>query len=125
MIDVRIDIDKKFDKDLKNLTSVEKNLIEKKVNLVIDLMRAKQSTSHHLSKIHKFHFGADMDSSIYALKVNKDLRIILTSEEDPLFNEHILTLLRVVKHDDLDKTFRGIGESLNQSFLNKGGNQNG
>jgi mRNA-degrading endonuclease YafQ of YafQ-DinJ toxin-antitoxin module len=125
MIDVRIDIDKKFDKDLKKLTSVEKSMIEKKINLIIDLIRAEQSTSQHLSKIHKFHFGADMDSSLYVLRVNKDLRIILTSEEDPLFNEHILTLLRVVRHDDLDKTFKGIGESLFQSFLNRGGQENG
>lgn len=124
-MDVRIDIDKKFDKDLKKLSSLDQNTIAKKINQLIDLLKDNQNTSNHLHKIHKFHFGANLDSSLYVLKTNKDLRVILTSEEDPLFGEHILTLLRIVKHDDLDKTFRGIAESFNQSFLFKGGKENG
>ena len=120
-MDVRIDIDKKFDKDLKKISSLDQNTIAKKINQVVELLKDNQNTSSHLNKIHKFHFGGNLDSSLYVLKINKDLRIILTSEEDPLFDEHILTLLRIVKHDDLDKTFRGLAESFNQSFLFKGG----
>ncbi len=124
-MDVRIDIEKKFDKDIKKLSSLDQTTISKKINQLIELLKEEKNTSAHLHKIHKFSIGGNLDSSLYVLKINKDLRIILTSEDDPLFNEHILTLLRVVRHDDLDKTFRGLAESFNQSFLFKGGKENG
>lgn len=124
-MDVRIDIEKKFDKDIKKLSSLDQTVISKKINQLVDLLKEEKNTSTYLYKIHKFSIGGNLDSSLYVLKINKDLRIILTSEEDPLFNEHILTLLRVVRHDDLDKIFRGISESFNQSFLFKGGKENG
>ena len=124
-MDVRINIDKKFDKDTRRLSGVEMKTLKQKVNLLVDLVRGGLDTSAHLSKLYSYSFGMDLDSSLYVMKINKTLRLVLTSEEDPLFNEYILTLMRVVKLDDLDKVFKGIAESLNQQFLNKGGRKNG
>jgi mRNA-degrading endonuclease YafQ of YafQ-DinJ toxin-antitoxin module len=124
-MDVRIDIEKNFDNDIKKLSSWNQTVISKKINQLIDLLKEEKNTSSHLYKVHKFSIGGNLDSSLYVLKINKELRIILTSEEDPLFNEHIITLLRVVRHDDLDKTFRGLAEAFNQSFLFKVGKENG
>lgn len=124
-MDVRIDIDKKFDKDLKKLSAKDNDTIAKKLNHLIELIRTGQNTSSRLFKLHKIHFQENLDSSLYVFKVNTDLRILLTSEEDPLFDEHILTLLRVVHHKDLEKIYSGLAQSLYQSFINKRNDLNG
>jgi hypothetical protein len=57
------------------------------------------------------------ESSLYTLKVSYQLRLILSVDEDPIFGQVIFTLFRVVKHDDLDKAYRGVAESLYQDLL--------
>jgi len=121
-MDVRIDIDKKFDKDLKKISSKDNETIAKKINILIGLIRNDQDTSKHLLKLHKIQFSENLDSSLYVFKVNNKLRILLTSEEDPLFDEHILTLLRIAHHKDLNRLYSGLAESLYQSFINKKNN---
>jgi mRNA-degrading endonuclease RelE of RelBE toxin-antitoxin system len=125
-MNVRIDIDKKFDRDLKKISSLDQSVISKKINQLIDLLKEEKNTSTYLHKIRQFSKEeGNLDSSLYVLKIKRDLRIILTSEEDPLFNEHIITLLRIVKNDDLEKIFRGLAASFNKSFLFNGGRKNG
>jgi len=123
-MDVVINIEKKFEKDRKKLKSQELKAISDKINQLIEIIREGKITSPYITKLHKIRIGPDMDSSIYTMKINMELRLILTSEDDPLFNEHIITLLRVVRHKDLEKTFMGIAESINQSLL-IGGKNNG
>ncbi|MBS1503356.1 MAG: hypothetical protein JST32_14905 [Bacteroidetes bacterium] len=120
-MDVRIDIDQKFERDIRKLTPSDNKVVENKINHLIGLIRADQKLSNHLSKIHKYKIGEDFDGSLFSFRVNKGLRILLTSEEDPIFNEHILTLLRIVKVDELEKTFKSLAESFNQSFIFKKG----
>jgi hypothetical protein len=60
----------------------------------------------------------DLSSSLFVFKIDVQLRAILTFEKDPLFNQSIITLLRVVNHDDLDKTFKSVSESLYQDMVN-------
>jgi len=62
----------------------------------------------------------DDESSLYALRVNKDIRIILTVDDDPLFDQILITLLHVVRHSNLNKVFNGIAESIYQNTLNAG-----
>jgi mRNA-degrading endonuclease YafQ of YafQ-DinJ toxin-antitoxin module len=124
-MDVIVNIGEKFDKDVKKFPTNLQKQIEKKVTHLIKLLQEGLNTSSHLSKIHNYQIGLNMDVSLYVLKVNKDLRVILTSEEDPLFNEHILTLVKIVKHNDLDVTFKNIAESIIQSVRNKDNKGNG
>jgi len=121
-MEVRINITKGFEKDLGKLTSQEQSAIKKKLNYLIELIRSGNSTSSHLYRLHKIHLIEKLESSLYIFKVNKDIRIILTSENDPLFDEHLLTLLKVVRHKDLEKSFKSVSESIYQSLIHKGEN---
>jgi hypothetical protein len=58
-----------------------------------------------------------MDSTLYSMKVGHNLRILLAVDDDPLFDQTIFTLLRVIQHKDLSKAYKGIAESLYQSTL--------
>jgi hypothetical protein len=42
--------------------------------------------------------------------------VILAIDEDPIFEQIILTLFRVFKHGDLEKVYKSIAESLYQEF---------
>ncbi len=57
-----------------------------------------------------------LESSLYVLRVSPQIRVILTIEADPLFDQKVITLFRVVKHDDMERAFNSIAESLYQQF---------
>ena len=118
-MEVRIDITKAFEKDLGKFSTQEQSAISKKINHLIELIRSENSTSSHLYRLHKINLIENLESSLYIFKVNKDIRIILTSENDPLFDEHLLTLLKIVRHKDLEKSFKSVSESIYQSLIHK------
>ena len=126
-MEIQIDITKDFDKDLKKLTAIENKTTTIKINSLIDLIRSGQRTRNllnSLNKLPKIKMN-DFDSSLYIYKINKTLRVILTLEDDPLFNQKILTLLRIINHSKLELTFKGLQESIYQSIINKGEKKNG
>lgn len=124
-MDIRIDITKEFHKELARFSPEEQSIIKTKLNYLIEIIKSGNSTSQILYRSHKVQLAGNLESSLYILKVNKDIRIILTSEKDPLFNEHILTLFKIVRRGDLEKSFKGITESLYQSLINRKGEKNG
>lgn len=66
-----------------------------------------------------------LDSSLYVLRASPQIRVILTIEEDPLFDQKIVTLFRVVRHDDMDRAFNSIAESLYQHLRSLEDGDNG
>jgi mRNA-degrading endonuclease YafQ of YafQ-DinJ toxin-antitoxin module len=119
-MDVQIDITDDFEKDLGKVSKLDNQLITKKINHLIELLNNDQSISRHLYRLHKIAPINDLNSSLYIFKVNKTIRVILTFEDDPLFDQKIITLLRVANHSKLDRVFKGLQESIYQSYLNKG-----
>nr|WP_228057540.1 hypothetical protein [Tychonema sp. LEGE 07203] len=57
------------------------------------------------------------ESSLYTLKVSRTLTVIWAVDEDPIFEQVIFTLFRAVKHDDLDRAYQRVAESLYQDML--------
>jgi len=43
--------------------------------------------------------------------------VIWAVDEDPIFGQIIFTLFRAVKHDDLDRAYQGVAESLYQDMI--------
>ena len=56
------------------------------------------------------------ESSLYFLKVSEKLSVILTIDEDPIFDQFIVTLFRAVKHDKLNRAYQSVAESLYQEL---------
>lgn len=61
----------------------------------------------------------EYESSLYVLKASQKIRVILSIDEDPIFNRVVLTLFRAVRHDDLDAAQKDIAESLYQGLLHR------
>ena len=109
-----------FEKDLKRLDPKDIHRIVYKINTYCSLLQKQPALFFKYAKRPLMPYLAKgLKSSMYTLRIDKDVRVILTVDEDPLFNQIIVTLIRVVRHNDLNKTFGSIAESLYQKNLIK------
>jgi hypothetical protein len=51
------------------------------------------------------------------MQISPESRIILTVDEDPIFDQVILTLFRVANRDDFNKAYQVVVESLYKDLL--------
>lgn len=117
-MDVLIESTRSFEKDLGRLSNDEKAITVKKINDCASLFPTqKVDVYRKLRRLPLLSGLNGYESSLYTLKVSQKLRVILAVDEDPIFGQVIFTLFRVVKHDDLDKAYQGIAESLYQEIL--------
>lgn len=119
-VDVLIESTRSFEKDLGRLSEEEKATTVKKINDCASLFPTQKADVYR--KLRRLPLPSDIngyESSLYTLRVSQKLRVILTVDEDPIFGQVIFTLFRVVKHDDLDKAYKSIAESLYQGLLHQ------
>ncbi|QLE52137.1 hypothetical protein FD724_31525 [Nostoc sp. C057] len=117
-MDVLIESTSSFEKDLGRLSEDEKTAAVQKINNCASLFPTQKADVYR--KLRRLPLPSDIngyESSLYTLRVSQKLRVILTVDEDPIFGQVIFTLFRVVKHDDLDKAYKGVAESLYQELL--------
>ena len=109
---------KQFEKDLQDLQADDAQLVISHLNRNCSLLKQDQAAFYRtVNKPMAVLLKEGMDSTLYSMKVGHDLRILLAVDEDPLFDQTIFTLLRLVRHKDLSKAYKGIAESLYQSTL--------
>jgi hypothetical protein len=117
-VDILIESTRNFEQDLERLSNEEKAITLKKINDCASLFPTqKVDVYRKLRRLPLLSGLNGYESSLYTLKVSQKLRVILAVDEDPIFGQVIFTLFRVVKHDDMDKAYRGIAESLYQEIL--------
>ncbi|BBD64601.1 hypothetical protein NIES4072_17370 [Nostoc commune NIES-4072] len=119
-MDVLIESTRSFEKDLGRLSEDEKATTVKKINDCASLFPTQKADVYR--KLRRLPLPSHIngyESSLYTLRVSQKLRVILTVDEDPIFGQVIFTLFRVVKHDDLDKAYKGVAESLYQGLLHQ------
>jgi len=103
-----------FEKDLQKLNSKEQEKVSSKIDEIVELIKDDISPNQHKDlrkiRIQLNHYTP----SLYLLKITRSLRIFLFLVDDPIFNQKILTLLRVFPRDDLEKVLGGLAESYYQ-----------
>lgn len=119
-MDILIESTKGFEKDLSRLSEDERAAAIKKINDCASLFPTHKTDVYR--KLHRLPLPSPLngyESSLYTLRLSQKLRAILAVDEDPIFRQVIFTLFRAVKHDDIDKAYKGIAESLYQELLQK------
>ncbi|MBC6431836.1 hypothetical protein FM036_14000 [Nostoc sp. HG1] len=117
-MDVLIESTRSFEKDLGRLSEDDKAIAVKKINDCASLFPIQKADVYRKLRRLPLPSGINgYESSLYTLRVSQKVRVILTVDEDPIFGQVIFTLFRVVKHDDLDKAYKGVAESLYQGLL--------
>ena len=56
-------------------------------------------------------------SSLFSLRVGRDIRLVLTVDDDPVFGQTLVTLFRVVPYDELERAYRSIAQRLYRDQL--------
>jgi len=60
-------------------------------------------------------------SSLYSLRVGRDIRLILAVDEDPIFAQTLVTLFRAVRHNELDRAYRSVAGCLYRNQIQRNG----
>lgn len=117
-MDVLIESTSSFEKDIAKLSVDEKAAAIQKINDCASLFPTQKADVYR--KLRRRCLPSDLngyESSLYTLRISQKLRVILAVDEDPIFEQVIFTLFRAVKHDELDRAYQGVAESLYQELL--------
>jgi hypothetical protein len=114
-VELQFEITRRFEKDLDRFSTAD----QARVAASIDRYAASfdpeaGDPSGHIYRPHKLLLPQGMDSTLYVLRATRDIRVILAMDEDPLFDRKLVTLIRAVKRDEMDRAFRSVAESLYQ-----------
>ncbi|MEZ2232439.1 hypothetical protein [Microcoleus sp.] len=119
-VDILIESTKGFENDLTKLSEDEKAAAIQKINDCASLFPTQKADLYR--KLRRLRLPTNLngyESSLYTLTVSRTLRVIWAVDEDPIFGQVIFTLFRVVKHDDLDRAYQSVAESLYQDMLHQ------
>jgi len=119
-VDVLIDSTKGFEKDLAKLSKEERALVVEKINSCAQLFPTQKAVVYR--KLHRLHLPSlvnGYESSLYTLRISYKLRLIFAVDEDPIFEQTVFTLFRVVQHGELEKAYKSVAESLYQELFAK------
>ena len=53
-----------------------------------------------------------LSSSLYSLRVDPDIRVILTVDDDPIFGQTLVTLFRAVRNREVERAYRSTAQLL-------------
>jgi hypothetical protein len=113
-----------FEQDLQQFDAHLQIRIVQRVNEVAEAFIADQRVfAQQARKPYNLQLSNGFDSSLYSVIVEPDLRVILTVDDDPLFDQVIVTLMRVVKRPDLYNAYTSVAKTLYQSLNGSGINQ--
>lgn len=117
-MDIIIESTSAFEKEIAQLSKNDRELVINKINYCASLFPDQRTALYrkmrrpcHLPLINNY------EASLYTLRVTHKLRVILTLEEDPIFDQTVFTLFRLVHHDQLEQAYQSIAESLYQELL--------
>ena len=109
---------KKFEKDLASLPEQDIRRVVAALNQYGVVVRDNPTTPYPKAfQPHIPQLKDGLDATLYALRIGRDIRAILTVDDDPLFDQVIIRLLRVVRHEKLERAYKGLSEFLYQDLL--------
>jgi hypothetical protein len=116
-VDILIQSTKDFEKDLENFNDTDKFKIIKEMNCYFEILSQNKMLFYQSSEqLRNIKLNHSYDSSIYAFKINDDQRIILTIDDDPIFDSTVITLFRLVKLADAQQAYNAVAELIYQDF---------
>lgn len=107
-----------FEQDLRRLSQDRKNKIISEINNFVNLISdGKFNDFYKLYCIPHILDLGEYDSSLYVLRVSGELEIVLTIDEDPIFNQTILSLFRLTGSANIIEVHQEIVAHLYQELI--------
>ena len=111
---------KEFEQDLKALSNADKETIINQMNQYFQLFLNEPEflfNLKNLNQIKKLNLKNNYDSSLYSLRVNPNFRVILTIDDDPIFNRKDITLFRVVSSVEASNAYKKVANVLYKDLM--------
>ena len=109
-----------FENDLSQLSKTLKDEIAVDMNRYGERLLTNPSEFYqHVSQPYPIQLINGYESSLYSLPIGTPLSVIATVDEDPIFDQLIVTLMRAVKADEAMQAYSCVAESLYQDWLIK------
>ena len=104
-----------FERDLQRFDETTRHLIAERVNEVARTFEHdKAAFARQARKPYPVKLGNGYDSSLYAVKAGPDVRVVLAVDNDPLFDQILVTLIRVVPRAELQEAYQAAALALYQ-----------
>ena len=114
-MDLVFEATKGFEDDLRKLPKGDRDRIIEKVNEKCQLLLSdRKAFRRGLTQPCRPSLVDGFESSLYAFKVSADLRVIFAIDDDPIFDRILVTLLRVVRQEDLLEAYQETVRALYQ-----------
>ena len=111
-----------FRNDLNRLNSEDRALVAAALRRSYDLLRNKRGSFFARAKRPQaIQLKGGFSSSLYSLRVGRDIRLIVTVDEDPVFAQTLVTLFRAVHHNELDRAYRSVASGLYRNQIQRNG----
>jgi Txe/YoeB family toxin of Txe-Axe toxin-antitoxin module len=116
-MDILIQSTKEFEQDLEKFSKIEQFTIVKNMNKCLEFLSIDRNSFDAYSKQFKqLKLNHNYDSSLYSLRINEKIQVILTIDDDPIFDRTLITLFRVVNVEDALKAYNSVAEAIYQDF---------
>lgn len=116
-MDILYEATRQFERDLEHIR--DKKSIIKNLNKLCYCLKTDDTDPFYKSLVKPaaIKLKDDLIATLYILRINQDFRIILSVDEDPLFNQVVITLYCIVRPNNYKKAFADIGKKLYQEML--------
>ena len=116
----QFDITAEFDSDLRQLSAADRSLITRSLDHWSGLIEASSADipSQVLFQPAVVASLKDVESSLYGMRVGERLRLVLTVEHDPLFEQDVWTLIRAVPKAQFDAALQATADLLYPQLQN-------
>ncbi len=112
-MELEFDITQSFSDDMGTLSERERSVVADQINLVSkSLLNGQTEFKENSSIPYIFNLKDGLDSSLYVIKADEDHRMIVSVDEDPVFDKISLTLFRLVGKESAEDVYKEIGENI-------------
>ena len=112
-MDIQVEITEVFDKSYKKIPLHKRKLIGDKINqLVVNLQNGnKRSWIRPRDLVFPENIKKSQ-STLYIFRATPEYRVVVSLDDDPLFNQKVLTLFDITKHDSIAMCFMAVTNKL-------------
>ena len=106
-----------FEQDLQGFDEAARRQITERVNQVAqDFIHDQSAFAVYANQPRCIELNHDYDSSLYVVKTEPDVRILMTIDDDTIFEQVIVTLMRVVQKSQALQVYTSLIKSLFKSL---------
>lgn len=98
-----------FEADVARLAARERSRITDEINArSLLLLTDRDQFDRGISRPFAPRLARGLDSTLFVMRIDRDLRVIFALDDDPLFGRIALTLLRLVRRHGVDDAYREV-----------------